>query len=65
MNMTFQLDGRLAGSFERTTGWDKQWTYNHSVYSISGLENKEHTFVIQPRADVNTSFIAFDYVAYE
>lgn len=64
MNMTFQLNGKMNGSFERVAD-TKEWTYNYTVYSITGLENKEHTFAIQPRGDVNTSYLVFDYFTYE
>lgn len=63
MNMTFTLDGELVGKFERIADTD-DWTYNSSVFSTSGLENKEHTFVVQPRGDVDTSYIVFDYFTY-
>lgn len=64
MNMSFMLDGNTVGRFERTSS-GSDWTYNFPVYTASNLENKEHTFVVQPRADVNTSFLVFDYFTYE
>ena len=64
MNLSFILDGQPVGVFERTTQGD-DWIYNSTVFDSNQLENKEHTFVVQPRADVDTSFVAFDYFAYE
>ncbi|EKM53887.1 uncharacterized protein PHACADRAFT_209731 [Phanerochaete carnosa HHB-10118-sp] len=64
MNMSFILDDDTVGKFERTaSGTD--WTYNYPVFSTSNLENKQHTFVVQPRADVNTSYMVFDYFTYD
>ena len=63
-NLTFQLDGQLVGTFQRTADV-ATWTYNYSVYSTSDLESKEHTFVIQPQAGVDSSYVAVDYFVYE
>ncbi|GJE97714.1 hypothetical protein PsYK624_139350 [Phanerochaete sordida] len=64
MNVSFILDGKTVGTFERSaSGTD--WTYNYPVHSESNLENKQHTFVVQPRADVDTSYLVFDYFTYE
>ena len=64
MNMTFMLDGKVMGSYEKTATTN-QWTYNYPVYNIAGLENKEHTFVIQPQGGATSSYMVFDYFAYE
>lgn len=64
MNMTFKLDGRLVGSYEKTAT-TKNWTYNYPVFNITGIENKEHTFVIQPQGGQVNSYMVFDYFAYE
>ncbi|GJE97713.1 hypothetical protein PsYK624_139340 [Phanerochaete sordida] len=64
MNVSFVLDDNTVGKFERIASGD-DWTYNYPVYSVSNLENRQHTFVVQPRADVNTSYLVFDYFTYE
>lgn len=64
VNATFHLDGELVGTFDATAA-GTDWSYNQTVLSKDGLENKQHSFVIQPHGDVNSSYIAFDYISYE
>ena len=73
MNVTFHLDGEIVGTFYRLATTD-QWTYNHNVFSKSGLKNTKHTFVISPQGQdgnisqsalISSSYIVFDYIAYE
>ena len=48
------------------TARDK-WSYNVSVFSKAGFEDREHTLVISPQGQSGgeSSFLAFDYITYE
>ncbi|KAL0570350.1 hypothetical protein V5O48_011609 [Marasmius crinis-equi] len=65
-NLTFTLDNRPVGKpFIRAQNeLTEQWQYNVSVLSLEGLENRQHTFVMQ-LADGETESVAlFDYALY-
>ena len=62
--MTFELDGRNVGLFQYSPTTDR-WVYNFSVFSRDGLDNTQHTFVIQPQGVEASSYLVFDYFAYE
>ena len=64
-NVTFTLDGELAGSLERTANTTGPWLYNQTLFSSQQLENKEHTLIVQPQLGKGSSFFAFDYFIYE
>lgn len=66
MNTTFELDGAYVGSMEEIAATN-EWTYNVSVLSKDGLENKEHTLVISPQGQDGkmSSYLVFDYITYE
>lgn len=62
VNMNFELDGAGAGSYHHNPGSSANLEYNVQVYSVAGLSNSGHTFVITPQA---TSVILFDYAVYQ
>ena len=64
MNLTFILDGATVGSYSRTEV-TSGWVYNQSIFTSDQLENRVHTFVVQPLAETDSSFLAFDYFTYE
>ena len=62
-NITFELDGNLAGGFAYEPTSSTEFDYNHLVFAKNSLENTNHVLVIQP-AENQTSLILFDYAMY-
>ena len=62
-NITFTLDGHLAGTFAHTPTSSHSFNYNYLVFASHLLENTEHVLVIQPPEN-QRSLILFDYAMY-
>ena len=62
-NITFELDGDLAGEFAHQPTSSTEFDYNHLVFASNSLKNTDHVLVIQP-AENQTSLILFDYAMY-
>ncbi|KAL0570351.1 hypothetical protein V5O48_011611 [Marasmius crinis-equi] len=65
-NLAFTLDGRSVGPpFVRTQDQlTNEWQYNVSVITLDGLENREHTFVMEMASTKTDSVTLFDYASY-
>ena len=67
VNIICYLDGEHAGSYESappSTDTDPAYRYNVTVYNVTGLTNAQHTLVMAPLQDPNSSVILFDWAEY-
>ncbi|KAF8343333.1 hypothetical protein F5887DRAFT_1075891 [Amanita rubescens] len=62
----FTLDGNDVGTFAHWVDYEATWTvqYNATVFSVSGLSNSLHEFIISTSSGQVGSYIIFDYAIY-
>jgi hypothetical protein len=62
----FTLDGNDVGTFAHWVDYEATWTvqYNATVFSVSGLSNSLHEFIISTSDGQVGSYIIFDYAIY-
>lgn len=65
VNMSFSLDGKPSGNYEsNSTDTSPPFRYNVTVYSVTALASGEHTLVIAPLQDPESSGALFDWAEY-
>jgi hypothetical protein len=68
MNLTFAIDGELAGTYQHQPDTTETVAFNFAVYANESLRNAPHSIVISPTAgpirDSTNSLILFDYAIY-
>lgn len=64
VNISFELDGKAAGSFMHVPLQTEDYQYNVTFYANTALENAQHTLVMTPQRQTNTSYMAFDWARY-
>ncbi|KIJ96144.1 hypothetical protein K443DRAFT_107695 [Laccaria amethystina LaAM-08-1] len=62
-HLNFTLDNALIGAYDFTPDASSTYTYNHSVFSKTGLSNGEHTLVMTT-GGTTAALLLFDYVIY-
>lgn len=62
-HLNFTLDKILIGAYNFEPDASSTYTYNHSVFSKTGLSNGEHTLVITTGGTM-AAVLLFDYVIY-
>ncbi|KZT74171.1 hypothetical protein DAEQUDRAFT_761607 [Daedalea quercina L-15889] len=64
-NMSFELDGSLAGTFSHVPNPDaQQYLYNQTVFGKTGLSNTDHTLVMTAELGSEASVLLFDWAMY-
>ncbi|PIL26344.1 hypothetical protein GSI_12100 [Ganoderma sinense ZZ0214-1] len=63
-NLTFFLDGQLAGTFQHNPTTSTDFEYNVPMYSNSNLPNGDHTVMFEVIGDSIPSFVLIDYFVY-
>lgn len=63
-NLSFTLDGDLAGVYSHLPDNTTNYAYNVSGFAKIGLSKSEHTIVISNESGTNASLVLFDYLIY-
>lgn len=63
-DMTFMLDGKDVGSFEKAPDGDATYHFNQTVFSATGLSNSSHTLQVQSGHAGQKALILLDAVVY-
>ncbi|KAH9829640.1 uncharacterized protein C8Q71DRAFT_717950 [Rhodofomes roseus] len=64
VNVSFELDGKVAGLYTHVPSTSTSYEYNVTLFSNTGLANTQHTLVISPQREPDTSYMAFDWAQY-
>ncbi|KAJ4482152.1 hypothetical protein J3R30DRAFT_3257170, partial [Lentinula aciculospora] len=64
-DMAFYIDGQLVNSFVRPAPGINAYDYQFPVFSVSSLEPREHTLVLQNGyVNASKSLVLLDYIVY-
>ncbi|KZT64252.1 hypothetical protein DAEQUDRAFT_760036 [Daedalea quercina L-15889] len=64
VNISFELDGKVAGTYTHAPSDNVDYEYNVTLYSNTALANVQHTLVMTPQREPNASYMAFDWAKY-
>ena len=71
-NLSFSIDGKVAGSYVHTPSDQALFQYNVAVFTSATLNNGSHTLIMStvgeptsnPNDSSHNSFVIFDYAEY-
>ncbi|KAH9922671.1 uncharacterized protein B0H18DRAFT_508385 [Fomitopsis serialis] len=64
VNVSFELDGKVVGLYTHAPSASVGYIYNVTLYSNTAIANGQHTLVMTPQRESNSSYLAFDWAQY-